>query len=167
MNIWAPMALAVAIAACWPAAGADLASAKAFLTRLYAHYPTPEGGAAYDPTDPQTANSVFDPSMVALLRRDRRLTSPDEVGALDGDPICDCQDDAGLKVERILVHAASGGRATAVVTLRFEGDEAPDIHRITFDLDQVRGQWRVHDIAESDTPSLRALLTQSNAEERR
>ncbi len=162
-NIRGAVAMTLAIVASSPAMGADLAGATAFLRQVYGHYPQPANATPYDPLASETAATVFDPSMVALLSDDARLTPSDEVGAIDGDPICDCQDDAGLSVQAISVRADGPLRARASVILRFAEGPTVETHRVVFDLIQVGGSWRVHDIGEAGMPSLRALLVRSNA----
>src|SRR5690348_3240436 len=97
MRRWAPGAAGVALAlgASGPAhADADAASARVFVEQLY---------KAYDGRGPdylgRQRDRVFSPRMIALLERDAQLTPKGDVGALDGDPICDCQDFHITRVE--------------------------------------------------------------------
>jgi hypothetical protein len=159
-----PASLASAILACallaaFAAHAADLAGARAFLVRLYAHYPLKEG-AAFEPTG-RSAPSVFDPALVALFREDVRLTPPGDVGAIDSDPICDCQDDDGMSVRIEPVRATGAGRATARVDLRFGEASPPETSRLDIDLIAVGDGWRIHDIRSKTMPSLGAYLTRS------
>src|ERR1700743_2435568 len=64
----------------------DAAGAKAFVAHLYAAY----HGQGPDYLGPMAAK-VFSPRLLKLIRRDTALAHG-EVGALDGDPICNCQD---------------------------------------------------------------------------
>ncbi len=141
----------------YPARAADLAGAKTFLVWLYAHYPLADN-ARFDPIG-RSAAEVFDSPMIALIKEDARLTPEGDVGTFDGDPICDCQDDAGLEVKNVEVHGDGASAATATVTFGL----ADDVRKVRFSLVQVYGRWRIHDIAESWTPSLRNFLIQSNA----
>ena len=100
--------------------------------------------------------------MVALLREDARLTPKGDVGAIDGDPFCDCQDDAGLKVKVGAVSLTDPSHATARVDLRFTEERPQETRRVDLDLVDVHGHWRVYDVKTKDLPSLRALLVQSN-----
>jgi Protein of unknown function (DUF3828) len=141
--------LTAAVALAWPAAAAaqDLASAQRFVEGLY---------GAYRGDGPQylgrQAPKVFSPRLLALIRRDQALAHG-EVGALDGDPICDCQD-WDIKAVRVAVTPAGAGRAKAVATFRNTGDP------VTIRLDLVAtGQgWRVDNIHAKDTPDLVAFL---------
>jgi hypothetical protein len=152
-------AVACALVLASPLRAADLAGAKAFLAQLYAHYPAKSGARPFDPLGRQAA-SVFDPSFVALLREDARLTPPGDVGAIDWDPICGCQDDDGMKTQIGAIRPVGPSAATALVEVRFAGVTTSD--RIALDLVVDRGQWRIHDIRTKDVPSLRADLIKSN-----
>lgn len=153
------VALAIAgLASAGRAAPPAPGGAGAFLHRIYSHYPHRPGASAFDPVG-RSAPAVFDPSMVALIRENLRLTPKGDAPDLDGDPLCDCQDDAGMKVRIGAISLTDPGRATASVDLDLSGE-----HRhLGFDLTRVGSQWRVHDIHTRDTPSLRAYLVKSNA----
>lgn len=136
----------------------DAAGAKRFVAWVYSHYPAADRADGFDPLDAQ-AKSVFHPSLVALIEEDRTLADG-EVGALDGDPLCDCQDDGGLSFQIRSVRTDGFSRATAVVVRRrIEDSSAEDI---SLDLARVGGGWRVYDIHTKDTPSLRDMLIKSN-----
>jgi hypothetical protein len=160
-----PVSVGWAIAACavlaiTPAHGADLNSARTFVAQLYSHYPQREGGPEFDPVG-RSAGTVFDPALVALIRKDARRTPPGDVGAIDGDPICDCQDDGGLSVKIDAIRSTGPSQAAAFVDLRFGEASPPETRRLELDLVVVQGRWRVHDIRTKDTPSLRAYLIRS------
>ena len=125
-------------------------SAAAFLRRIYAPY---VAGTAESPTD-RLATSLFDPGLLQLVRRDE-AAAHGEVGVLDHDPLCACQDYSPLSDVAINVPPQPRDRVThATVSFR-NGD--PRV-RIAFQLVRVGGRWRIHDIAEPDIPSLRRLL---------
>ena len=140
----------VAVLAMATMAGAQsLESAQGFVAGLY---------HAYERSQPnylgRRAAGVFSPRLLGLIRRDAR-DAHGEVGALDGDPICDCQDADGLRLTALSVAPTGPGRAAARVRLRF-----PDGPRaMTLDLTAVGGQWRVDDVHTKDTPSLVQLLS--------
>ena len=151
---FAGLGVAALILALAPAATAqDLPAAHAFVAKLYAAYhgdgPDYLGGQA---------KAVFSPSLLRLLRRDRAATPAGEVGALDGDPICDCQDFGISKVE-VTVEAVGAGRARATAHfLNFT-----EWQTIRLDLVAFQGHWRVNDIHSLDMPSLAAFLKRSLA----
>jgi hypothetical protein len=134
----------------WPAVGLcqSLDEARTFVQRLFQGY---EHGSP-DYLGPQ-ARRIFSPRLLGLIRRDERLAHG-EVGELDGDPICDCQDSADLGQVRVEVEDAGPGRARAHV--RFVLQTEP--RRATFDLVSAGGHWRIDDVHTNDTPSLVRLL---------
>jgi hypothetical protein len=148
--------LALAFAATAPARAADLADARAFVHHLYSRYPEPLS-ATFDPVG-ANAKDVFDPSMIALFAENERLTPKDDVGAIDGDPICDCQDSGGVKVKISSVRLITPSHAAAEVDLNFSGE----VRHVRLTLIAVRDQWRVYDVHTMDTPSFRAFLIKAN-----
>jgi hypothetical protein len=126
-----------------------LDAARAFTTKLYSAYAS--GAPDYAGRD---AQRVFAAPLLTLIRRDQAAAAG-EVGILDGDPICDCQDAGGVSMTHLAVKAAGAGRARAEVTLRFPGEE---LRALELDLVSVRGKWRVADVHSKDTPSLVRLL---------
>jgi hypothetical protein len=142
-----------------PAAAApDAASARAFVEKLYSHYPSKPHRRAFDPTG-KNASEVFDPGMIAALREDARLANG-EVGFVDADPLCQCQDDGGLKSKFVSVTITGPNAADAVVNLQY-----PDATlALTLHLVPVKGAWRVYDLSTGDVKSYRADLLKANNE---
>lgn len=130
-------------------AGADLPSARAFVLHLYGAY----HGDGPDYLGRQ-AGTVFAPSLLALIRRDAARTPPGEVGALDGDPICDCQDSGGLRNVTVNVVETGAGQASATVHFELQTER----RTVRLDLVPVQKRWRVSDVHTADTPSLAAYL---------
>ena len=146
------LALVALLAIAGAAQAQSLANARGFVAGLY---------DAYAHSDPdylgRQARRVFSPRLLALIRRDAR-DAHGEVGALDGDPICDCQDWGKTGIDRLDVTSQGVGRATAKVRFRNQG-QATDL---TLDLVSFGGRWRIDDIHTNDTPSLvRYLQTHS------
>jgi hypothetical protein len=148
--------VAVATLAATAVQAADLARARAFVVRLYAHYPMPER-SPFDPLG-KSAPAVFDPSMVGLLRTAAAQTPKGDEGPVDWDPICSCQDDTDMKSEIVSLKATGPSDATAVVRVKFHSEQT----QLELALSAASGAWRIHDIKSSDTPSLRAYLIQPN-----
>ncbi|MDV6330002.1 DUF3828 domain-containing protein [Asticcacaulis sp. 201] len=129
--------------------------AAAFLDSLYAHYNGKDQD--FSPLGDQ-ASKWFDPDLVDLMKIDG--TGP-EVGALDSDPVCDCQDYGRLSAQ-VTVLTADHAHARAIVVVT-ETDPQFDVEgrkprTFTYDLIDVNHQWRIHDIATPSTASLRQLL---------
>lgn len=130
------------------AAGADLPAAKAFVEHLYAAY----HGNGPDYLGRQRS-AVFSPRMIALLKRDVQLTPKGDVGALDGDPICDCQDFHITQV-RVAVAPIREGRTVADVRfLNFKAKQA-----VRLDLVDTGAGWRIDNIHTASTPDLADYL---------
>ena len=137
------------------AAGAEPSpSARAFVQAIYAHYPAPaDGKPMFDPTGKQ-AVQVFTPEIIARLRDDKRRAGG-EVGALDGDPFCACQDDGGMTFQVASVNLTGPAAAEAVVVERIPTMKPV---KIRLRLLRLKAGWRVADIASPDMSSLRDLL---------
>jgi hypothetical protein len=133
-----------------PAAQAqDLKAAESFLRSIYATY-TAKGHPA-DLAGPK-AETLFEPSLAALLRTDEKLADG-EVGALDSDPICACQD---FDIRSTTVTATADGPGKAKATASFKN--FGNTHKVAFDLVASGTGWRIFDIHDQDMPSLRKLL---------
>ena len=120
---------------------------------LYAGY----GGQPEPDYLGEAADGIFAPPLLAAIRKDQH-DAQGEVGALDGDPICDCQDDGGMTVAKLAVSALDAHRAQAEVTLRWESGET---HQLRLDLVETPAGWRVADIHTAATPSLLEFLKRS------
>lgn len=149
------VALLAALALSLPATSADLASARAFTAKLY---------RAYERGDPnylgRDADKTFAESLLRRIRRDQQTAPKDEVGTLDGDPICDCQDAEGLKLKRLDMTGEAPGQAVATATLQFPGGE---VREVRLDLVATPRGWRVADVHTRETPSLVGLLDAEQA----
>jgi hypothetical protein len=143
---------ALMLASASAASAQDLAAAQAFVARLYAAYHGK--GPDYLGRD---AKATFAPPLLRLIRRDAAATPSGDVGALDGDPICDCQDAGGLR--NVDVAIAGGAKGHALATVRFQ--ISAERRTVQLDLVAVQGHWRVSDVRTADTPSLVTYLTQS------
>lgn len=126
-----------------------------FVTRLYARY----GDPAFDPLD--RPERFFAPPLVAAIREDARL-SGDEVGRLDGDPLCQCQDHEGLEpLVREVRGTAKAARADILLRFPGYGDRQVRLRLVR----TVQG-WRIADVATADDPSLLQDLRRSNRRRR-
>jgi hypothetical protein len=128
-------------------------SARQFVTAIYQAYSRPDAPSSLDPTQERR---IFSPALLADIRRDRPASG--EVGKLDHDPLCDCQDPDGLKVISITVAPATHGRAVAHVRLMFNVAITP----ITLTLVETHSGWRVDDVGTASSTSLRKFLIDNN-----
>lgn len=132
-------------------------SPRAFVEDLYGQY---RKDANFSPfTHPE---QWFDPDLIAAINEDAQLANG-EVGAVDGDPICSCQDASGMDAKVEGVEQTSPTTAVATVNLWAGG---PDQRALKVDLVAVDGRWRVHDVhggAEGDASFLE-YVRKANAE---
>lgn len=134
----------------------NTASAKAFVERVYAPYIA--GDTKVDWLG-ASAPKVFAPSLLRLIHRDQE-GHPGEVGALDGDPICNCQDFEAFTRFALDVRRTAPTRARA--TVRFHNLDHNETIRL--DLVAARGRWLIADVGSSDMPSLVAFLKRAAAD---
>jgi hypothetical protein len=132
--------------------------AKAFLRHLYGLYENPATPLGPDILSKHPLR-VYTPYLYALVLRDQRRAGPGNVGNLDIDPICICQDNGGMKLERLDVVKTGSRTATATVLLSFP--EPRSIRAQLFLLWTPNG-WRVDEVKADDLPSLRKLLKLSS-----
>jgi hypothetical protein len=136
-----------------PSDAADAADAKAFLVGLYAHYQTNKNNN-FNMFD-TNSSAVFDPDTLALLRADTKALKGD-LGEIDGDWLCDCQDFTSIQAT---VNVTSATPTTAEATADFHDTVDPrPSERDTFDLVKVNGAWRIHDMSTPGQPPLRKTL---------
>src|SRR5579864_1759077 len=147
---------APAQAAAPPAAAADAnaAAAKAFLDGLYAHYKSSENNN-FQMFDANEAE-VFDADTIALLKANEKALKG-ELGDIDGDWLCDCQDFVSLK-SQVTVASASATAAKAHADFTDVGMPGEGARHADFDLVRTPAGWRVHDITSPGQPSLRHVL---------
>ncbi len=149
------MLVALALAAAAPAPAAE--SPRAFVERVYAGYRTRDFSPFKRP------ERWFAPRLLAAIKEDERLAKG-EVGYLDGDPLCQCQDAAGLKARIVGVEPGSRDRAKVWVDIRLHG-YPPRPARLS--LVRTRAGWRIADVDGAEGASLLVGLTESNREQRK
>jgi hypothetical protein len=139
-----------------PCAGiaAQTDSPENFLRHLYAQYAPGKKPIAFDYPD---AASIVDASLLALLRHDQEAAKG-EVGALDSDPVCQCQDWEALKIVALSVQPAGANHTTASVTFDNGTGHEKWSQTVRFDLVRVGAAWKIHDIGSKDAASLQGLL---------
>src|ERR1700741_2700020 len=149
---------AVAAGAPAPGAAATEASARAYVQGLYNRY---EHDTDFGVLGDNEAE-FFDSSTAALLQENTRLLNG-ELGGLDRDPLCACQDPSGMKADIQSVHMTGATTASAVVAVAF-GDRSSAITRLRVDVALANGQCRILDVRKDDTASLRETLIKENRE---
>lgn len=148
------------------ASAQDAESAKAFLVSVYKHYQ--DEGIGVDTVGPH-ASLYFHSSLLALMRADERAASPD-VGAIDADPVCACQDWDGIWDLKIDVHLETPERAQAAVSFALsapKGRLKDALRKLAITLAVENGAWRIYDIVDITDPAapfaLRKALQQDIA----
>lgn len=147
------MLILLAAAAAQPPAQAP----KAWLEHVYAGYRS----ESFNPFD--HPDRYFSPRLAAAIAEDARLAKG-EVGYLDGDPICQCQDPDGLKARVQRVIAQGPNKATAQVSIGLTGYDARPAR---FTLVRTRAGWRIDDVWSKDEPSLLRAIEDANRKARR
>ncbi|HEX8262336.1 MAG TPA: hypothetical protein VF547_05625 [Allosphingosinicella sp.] len=148
--------MSLALAAALLAQAPTAETPRDFVTRIYAGYRDP----GYNPLD--RPERLFALPLVAAIREDARL-SRDEVGRLDGDPLCQCQDHEGLEPLVEAVSRPAARTALADVRLRFPGYGD---RQVRLRLVRTARGWRIADVATPDSPSLLRELRRSNRRRR-
>jgi hypothetical protein len=133
----------------------DLPAAKIFVTGLYSAYQRQPGP---DYLGKQIAE-VFAPDLIALIKREAASVPKGDVGALDGDPICDCQD---WQITNVQVTVSEPKTGAAEAEVQFQNAGEPK--QVRLDLVAVQGRWRVVDVHTADMPSLAKMLDDSIAQ---
>jgi hypothetical protein len=131
-----------------------LPQAETFVRQLYDQYEHPSTPGGPDVFG-KMETLIFSPGLLAVMRKADRATPKGEVGKLDGDPVCDCQEMEGIKVKQLHTTLTGKGRATAIASLLFPSPETREIR--LYLLWTAKG-WRIDDIGTKDTPSLRKYL---------
>jgi len=127
--------------------------AETFVRTLYKTYDS-KTHSGPDIIGPGAA-AIFTPPLLALIRRDVRAHKG-EVGKMDYDPICSCQDPDGLKLKSLHIQSDAAGKASASVRLNFPGESSPI--DLTLCLIWLPQGWRIDDIECKETPSLKKYL---------
>ena len=123
----------------------------AFIHRIYAGYEQ----SGYSPLiNPE---KLFSPKLTAAINKDG---AGGEVGYLDGDPLCDCQDFERISAQIVSIKRPSGRSAKARVHVTL----APQVVRdLTLRLILTRDGWRIADVVDPRGQSLLKELQNSNA----
>lgn len=123
----------------------DIASARAFLARIYAgYYPD----APLDALLPE--DEVYAPAFVAALDANQQV-HPGELPYLQSDPLCDCQDFAE-DLRELAFNIVPHGRDELLASATGNNPEHPFQLRLT--LQRHGDDWRVADVATPTEPSL-------------
>jgi len=137
------------------AASSHAASAETYLRQLYAEYRAGGDGAAV-----KSPATVYSQSTYQLMEQVRSSDPDGMTGAVDADPICDCQDFEEIVVDDMIVRAADARSAKVSAKIRDRGMGSA-ARTLEFELRRGASGWRVHDVGSASKPSLRSLLLAS------
>jgi hypothetical protein len=127
----------------------DADSAKHFLESAYRRYNN--HGFGLDFTGP-VGKQYFHSSLIALIRADEKAAGPDMAGALDGDPLCGCQDWDGIYDLQIAIKSPKPARAQADVSFSLFKSDPQSRRILVIDLIAVGTTWRIYDITDRSDP---------------
>lgn len=151
--IIAGLASTLALAASAPASAQTLPQAESFVRSVFAAY----GGAENGGVD----ILPWSKALAALIARNQELAG-DDIGYLGADPLCQCQDWADIRIERLDLQDRGDIGAEAHVVFRDRGmDDGPRSARLR--LVREDGAWRIDDILDDQgRNSLSQGLTEDN-----
>jgi hypothetical protein len=133
----------------------DANSARAFVESLYKLYG--KGGRGV-PSQGPAAQRYYHSSLLALMRADEKAVGPGDVGVLDGDPVCGCQDWDGIWDLHIEIQMKSAERAIANVSFALEAPASGmklDVRRLVITLVTEKNEWGIWDVRdESDAKNV-------------
>jgi hypothetical protein len=125
---------------------------RAFVLQVYAGYRSHD----YNPLS--RLDEVFAPELAAAIREDARLAGG-EVGYLDGDPLCDCQDYLKLTAAIRSIRQPSRVKASAIVDVDLGVGQ---VRHLRIELVRTRAGWRIDDVVSGGRRSLLRDLQRSN-----
>jgi hypothetical protein len=129
------------------------AQAESFVRHIYSEYTTPPKHNSPDFLDRDMA-LAFSPSLMRVIRTELHKTPKGEVGKIDSDPICDCQDWENLLIAKLDVTKTDDTTAIADVAVKNMDATRP----VKLMLVWMPQGWRIDDISMPDTPSYRKYL---------
>jgi hypothetical protein len=129
----------------------DVDSVRRFIESTYRAYD--RGGPGVDFTGTH-AHRVFSSSLIDLVREDLKGIGDGEVGVLDYDPVCGCQDWDGIFNLKMKIRPLKGSdRVEASVSFAvMKKATARDYRFIILTLSRERGNWRIYDVVDRSDP---------------
>lgn len=108
--------------------------------------PADETRQQYADREARENAQLFTPELVDLMRRDRLSTAEGDVGVLDFNPVCMCQDDAGMVLRTLTVAPPRpDGRVQATAVFN-TADGAGKTH--LYLLERTAAGWRIADVVD-------------------
>jgi hypothetical protein len=122
-------------------------SARQFLSNVYQHYG--KNGHGVNLTG-KSGRKVFASSLRSLARQDISVNGSHQVGVLDGDPVCACQDWDAIHDLSIDLQPVDANHSRAHVS--FSLSAGKDRRNLDFELVRERGTWRIWNIVDHSDP---------------
>ena len=144
------MALICAAGLQLPAMAQDENAAKQFVAALYQRYNDHKTTANYD-WDKLDGKPIYHSTLKRLMDEDAKANGPDQVGVLDSDPICGCQDWEGMYQLKVDVIDTQPDRVTLAAQFALtkpKAGEKPDMRTVELTLVSEEGAWRVWDVVD-------------------
>ena len=138
------------------AAAAPADTPRGFVATAYAQYRRP----GFSPL--QRPERWFAPRLTAAIAEDSRLAR-DEVGYLDGDPLCDCQDHRRIAARIAGYQRLTPGLASVRVHVDLGLGRARDLR---LSVARTAAGWRIADVSDGAGKSLLRELERANARAR-
>ncbi|MEN0581106.1 DUF3828 domain-containing protein [Phytobacter palmae] len=126
---------------------------------LYQHYKDNQAGVIFDASG---KDQVISSRLMKEVAEDQRLTAEGDVGYLNYDPICNCQDYDNLVLEQVNIVPHDSQHVDAVVRFRPFSD-GPETVTQTLSLVDENGRWLIDDIV-NETQSLYQGIKEYNRE---
>ncbi|WP_437890899.1 DUF3828 domain-containing protein [Phytobacter sp. V91] len=117
--------------------------------QLYQHYASNAPGVVFDATGDE---QVISSRLMQVVAEDQKLTAEGDVGYLNYDPVCNCQDYDNLVLERVDIVPHDDQHVDAIVRFRPFSD-GPETVTQTLSLVDENGRWLIDDIV-NETSSL-------------
>lgn len=130
------------------ACGQSKTSAKVFLSDLYNGYKSSKGPNYLG----NAADTIFASDLLSLIRKDQEQAQGD-VGLLDYDPVCDCQD---FDISNVHIETKKTTKSKLEADVHFINTGTKV--KVGFTLVGDGKRWRIADIRSKATPSLYRFL---------
>ncbi|HEY1057754.1 MAG TPA: DUF3828 domain-containing protein [Limnobacter sp.] len=102
------------------------------------------------------ADTVYSKALSTLIKKDQTSAGPGELGRLDFEPLCNCQDTGAIQSVTI---TDTDGKPPQWLTLQIKWEDRSPTTPILLHFIQEDGQWRIDDVVSNDIPSLHTFLS--------
>ncbi len=138
-----------------PAMAASIEKPETFVRRVYARYRTDGPGL---PMERPGGSAFYTGALLDAFAKDSALANG-EIGAIDSDPICVCQDYENLRVTAVAIE--NGEADTVKARVKFTNLQYHET--VTLTLSRTAAGWRIADVGSQHQPSIMALIRDSIA----